>query len=177
MRPIGLRGKQQKNAHRDIMRWQRGEAAVTLDPYIVDVDLWDPYTLSAQPSKLPIFLPHELFAATYEAGCFTEVMGANFRAFWDCVRGSTWGREHPAFENESLLSWTCPVRMHGDDAVMKSLQNQKLNIVSFHGEMCRRPALQSRLLSFAVRDKKLVQGKTLRFVCLYLGVAPTGGPD
>ena len=38
---------------------------------------------------------------------------------------------------------------------MKSLQNRKLIIVSIHAEMCTLPSMQSRLLSFAIRDKLL----------------------
>ncbi len=108
---------------------------------------------------MPIYLPHEVFAAAHEAGCFPQVFGETFGKFWDVVRDSTWGQDHPAFEREPLLKWTVPMRMHGDDAVMKSLQNQKLVIVSFHSEMSRRSTLQSRLLCFAVRDKYLVPEK------------------
>ena len=144
------------------MRWQKREQKVQLDPYYVEVDVADVYTQGSKTEQFPVYLPHELFAAVHQSGCSEQVFGTKPEEFWDCVRGSEWARMHPVFENESMLKWTYPVRMHGDDAAMKSLQNQKLVIVSFHSALSTLSSLKSRLLSFAIRDKLLIASKTLQ---------------
>lgn len=136
-----------------------------LDPYMVECDVYDPYSLGEKRVSIPMYLPHELFASTWAAGCFETLFcggDGEVEKFWDSVKGSEWAQHHPAYLNPDLLKWTIPVRWHGDDAAMKSLQNTKLCIVSLHGELCRLPSIQSRLLSFVVKDKSLVTGTTLR---------------
>eukprot|EP00969_Alexandrium_andersonii_P216113 9545998-Alexandrium_andersonii.AAC.1 len=50
-----------------------------------------------------------------------------------------------------------------DDAAFTSLHNTKLMIFSLHGELCTSlSSLDSRLLSFAIPDHRLVEGITLR---------------
>ena len=115
------------------MRWQKREQKVQLDPYYVEVDVADVYTQGSKTEQFPVYLPHELFAAVHQSGCSEQVFGTKPGEFWACVRGSEWARVHPVFENESMLKWTYPVRMHGDDAAMKCLQNQKLVILLIAG--------------------------------------------
>ena len=144
------------------MRWQKREQKVQLDLYYVEVDVADVYTQGSKTEQFPVYLPLELFAVVHRSGCYEQVFGTKTEEFWDCVRGSEWARVHPVFENESMLKWTYPVRMHGDDAAMRSLQNQKLVIVSFHSALSTLSSLKSRLLSFAIRDKLLIARKTLQ---------------
>ena len=155
-----LGGASLTNASRDLLRSERNKSHLHLDPYYVDVDVWDPYTLGETSRKIPIFLPHELLATVYESGAGDAVFGITdpkaIDTFWHSVRSSTWGKEHPAFELPQLLPWTIPIRVHGDDAVMKSLVNTKLIIVSLHAELCRLPSIKSRLLSFVLKDKQMV---------------------
>ena len=55
----------------------RQESQIELDPYYVELDIHNPYTLETRPEKIPMFLPHELLGAVWQAGCFTQLCGEN----------------------------------------------------------------------------------------------------
>ena len=124
------------------------------------MEVYDPYMLGTKPAKIPLFLPHELFSAVWQADCFDHIFGdpAACGEFWSVVQPSKWARSHPAYELPDMLPRTVPIRMHGDGAVTKSLQNQKLVIVSIHSELRHLASLMPRLLCFAVRDRLLTPG-------------------
>lgn len=164
-RLASLGGKHGKNAARDLMRWMKRESPIAVDPYWVETVVWDPYSLGETPMNIPVYLPHELINAVYDYGAFDHLFRGESPSdvghFWESVQRAPWFHRHPACQTPDLLPWTIPVRFHGDDAAFKSLQNTKLLIFSLHGELCRLPSVQSRLLCWVIKDRMVVPGKTL----------------
>ena len=81
---------------------------------------------------------------------------------WATVADAEWAADHPCYgSHKDVRQWCFPIRLHGDDASIKTQCGRKLCIVSVHSEFCSDDPLDSRLLSLVAHDDQLVSGVTL----------------
>jgi hypothetical protein len=102
---------------------------------------------------------------------------------WSAVEGAEWAIDHPCFgSHRHIRRFIFPLRVHGDDASIKTMTGRKLCIVSVHSEFSTSDPLDSRLLSMVVHDDFLEPGATLHeycdilrwsFACMLEGVYPS----
>ena len=86
---------------------------------------------------------------------------------WEAVRGGEWTSRHPAYTtHRDQRQFLAPVRFHGDDASVKSLNGRKMLILSLHSEFANGDALFSRLLSALIYDDWLIPGRTIHQLML-----------
>ena len=80
---------------------------------------------------------------------------------WEAVRGGEWTSRHPAYTtHRDQRQFLAPVRFHGDDASVKSLNGRKMLILSLHSDFANGDALFSRLLSALIYDEARTVLKT-----------------
>ena len=99
-----------------------------------------------------------LVATTLCRGFVETLLGYH----WSVVQGAEWANDHPCFGTHShLRSFILPLRIHGDDASVKTIAGRKLCIISVHSEFASADPVDSRLLSMVVHDDFLQAGVTL----------------
>ena len=169
-----------------------------VDPYFHTVSVKDLLKLEVVDVQLPILCPHELIGSLYTAG-WKKFSGAllggipeadleSLLAFhWDVCKNASWADVHPAYGTHAQLNHRLiPLRMHGDDASVKSIHGRTLVIMSVHGEFGPQDPLVSRLLCTIIYNDWVVSGTTLwqimkvwawSFACLLAGTYPSADAD
>ena len=136
------------NQERQFHAWtQGGLYGVQLEPYWLDVDVYDVETKSVRSTPMPALAPYEVFHELHRAG------PAQFRVsclgtgslvdFWNHVRGLEWVQKHPHVRPD-LYAKLVPIEYHYDGAEMFRASE---NLVWSWG---------SALTSGAVQDVKFV---------------------
>ncbi len=145
-----------------------------LDEYGVTVDVRDLLdTNRTSKVEVPMLLPHELIGSLHSYGweLFSSVMLGSVTEgdahhmlgfHWQAVSGGEWAANHPAYTTHAdVAPYLVPLRFHGDDASIKSLNGKKLCILSLHSEFSVGDPLQSRLVSCIIYDDWIIPGCTL----------------
>ena len=98
-----LGGDKAKNCRRDFISMLRQATEFALEPYMIDIDIYNPGTLQEETLCFPMFLPHELFAAVWAQGSITFnnlMFGTEENGFiealptyWHHVKNSWWAKD------------------------------------------------------------------------------------
>ena len=94
-----------------------------LEPYFVPFDIFVADYKDPQSVLVPIILPHEIFAAVYNAGpeqWRRSMIGENdtegVMEWWENAMQTPWGATHPALADAEHLDTCVPFVLHEDGA-------------------------------------------------------------
>lgn len=110
-----------------------------LEPYFVPFDIFVADYKDPQSVLVPIILPHEIFAAVYNAGpeqWRRSMIGENgtegVMEWWENAMQTPWGATHPALADAEHLDTCVPFVLHEDGA--ESFTEKEAHI--FHSCQC-----------------------------------------
>jgi hypothetical protein len=120
---LGTHGAHAQNVERDLHRWLVNLHNLRLQPYFIQMELFDYKSCTVVLKDVPIVAPHELFSAMFHKGpnvfqrcmlgeCPPSVVGE----FWENAMMQPWGPVHPAARDPSVLDETYPLVFHYDGA-------------------------------------------------------------
>ena len=88
---------------------------------------------------------------------------------WHTSRNAVWADRHPAYTSHVGMAHSLvPLRMHGDDAAVKSLHGRKMVIMSVHSEFGSSDCFISRLIFCVIYNDWVIPGITLPAICRML---------
>jgi hypothetical protein len=115
---------------------------------------------------------HRHTFATWRSECTDGCIGdaPHLLAYhWHHASRGEWTATHPAYGSHSHLApYLIPIRWHGDDASVKSLNGRKMFILSLHSEFAVGDPLLSRLVSTIIYDDWIIKNRTIhQLMCVW----------
>eukprot|EP00969_Alexandrium_andersonii_P205577 9083586-Alexandrium_andersonii.AAC.1 len=144
----------------------KGLHGLTLEPYYLPMLVASRDSAFLKRTWVPLFLPHELANAAWEAGSaqFTRTMGTpeSVAQFWAESLQEEWAQQHPLAADRDGLQHVIPLFFHSDGAGVKNYVEYHIWGMSSAVSGCG-DSWQSRLLLAGV-PIEFMQGRHIRRV-------------
>ena len=185
---LGAAGTQAQNIQRDLLKQiDKTTLDIGLQPYHVEIPIWDFKLLEKTTMQFPIHPIHELCAAIYSCGeeVFADFfLGSDGHAalekFWANTAHAPWSRDHPVRDKPHLLPFTVPITEHGDEGLYCKNDGDCVLVRSIHGELTELMSDLTRLLESALPCAIICEGTIEALIaaqewgweCAYQGIWP-----
>jgi hypothetical protein len=154
---FGAAGQCPANVERDMMRWVKAHIPLPgkVELYMVEVTIVDPGSLGFTTARLPLLLPHELFASLHAAGDTVWMKGVlgrggqqALKVFWDELQHMEWVQRHPGVADWERRGTLIPIGFYGDGA--QFTKEESMTALTWSSLMGTGPSLDTRFLITAV---------------------------
>lgn len=149
--------------------WHRSRSLLAQEPYELDVDIYSPDGLDQIVKvKLPVILPHELFAALSDKGGDVWVKHVwapdACQEWWTQSAATDYMQGHTVLADPSQWKYTVPLGLHGDAAKFTKLDS--LFTLSWNNVAAPKgvSAFDTRFLITAIPTPWLIKGVTVNQV-------------
>ena len=150
MASLGTNGSHPQNAERDFQRRIRSVVDIPIEPYSVDVPIYNKRISKVRIVTAHVALPHLLWAALRNTSpaYFHALLGQRsmWELFWKCHKEEPWYKDHP---HKDILdgspSLCCPFLIFGDDAQTSKRVGRTVRLLEWYSPVAE---IRSHLSQF-----------------------------